>query len=255
MPKVPSSLRNRRSKVESSAPGTCISANTTAPESSISISHVGVVPRGTRASGAGGGVPPVSGCVIAATLAEAARARHAGAMVRCNSNATIRTPEGTMAKPSDTSPQPDWNALNQQFWKTWTGAASPATPASPSGLPWHDGLELWSRMFSGQGGAQGDVAERMLAGAKQFAAFAQAATQQASAGAGAGTANPWTAAYTQAFGPLSATSNPMLDAMKSMQGQGLRGFEQLAAEAQRMAGPARDEMMASISLPAFGYTR
>ena len=156
-----------------------------------------------------------------------------------------------MANPSDTSPQPDWNALNQQFWQTWTGAASPATPAAPTGLPWHEGLELWSRMFSGQGGAQGDVAERMLAGAKQFAAFAQAATGSAAAGA----ANPWTSAYTQAFGPLSATSNPMLDAMKSMQGQGLKGFEQLAAEAQRMAGPARDEMMASMSLPAFGYTR
>ena len=107
--------------------------------------------------------------------------------------------------------QPDWNALNQQFWKAWTEGASQAGAAGRGNLPWHEGLEMWSRMFAGQGGGQGDVVERMLAGARQFAAFAQSATQPAGAPFGAAGQNPWSAAFAQSFGPLSGTNNPMLD--------------------------------------------
>lgn len=150
---------------------------------------------------------------------------------------------------------PDWNALNQQFWKAWTEGAGQAGAARRGDLPWHEGLEMWSRMFAGQGGGQAEVVERMLAGARQFAAFAQSATQPDGAAFGAAGQNPWSAAYAQSFGPLSATHNPMLEAMRSVAGQGAKGFEQFAAEAGRLAAPMREEFAAMTSMPAFGYTR
>ena len=141
----------------------------------------------------------------------------------------------------------DWEALNQQFWKTWSsGVPNAATPA-PGKLPWHEGLEQWSRLFAGSG-EQGEVVERMLAGARQFATFAQSAAQ----GAGA---NPWNAASMQPPGGASAFANPMLDAMRALSGAGSTGFEDLAAQTQRMLEPLKKEMASFSSLPAFGSNR
>lgn len=141
----------------------------------------------------------------------------------------------------------DWEALNQQFWKAWSsGVPSAATPA-PGKLPWQEGLEQWSRLFAGSG-EQGEVVERMLAGARQFATFAQSAAQ----GAGA---NPWNAASMQPPGGASAFANPMLDAMRSISGAGSMGFEDLAAQTQRMLEPLMKEMASLGSLPAFGSNR
>ncbi|HVF34775.1 MAG TPA: class III poly(R)-hydroxyalkanoic acid synthase subunit PhaE [Candidatus Saccharimonadia bacterium] len=141
----------------------------------------------------------------------------------------------------------DWEALNQQFWKAWSSGVPDAAAPAPGKLPWHEGLEQWSRLFAGSGD-QGEVVERMLAGARQFATFAQAAGQ----GAGA---NPWSAASMQPPGGASAFANPMLDAMRSLSGAGATGFEDLAAQTQRMVEPMKQEMAGLMSMPAFGSSR
>jgi class III poly(R)-hydroxyalkanoic acid synthase PhaE subunit len=165
-----------------------------------------------------------------------------------------------------------WEALNQQYWKAWTeqaaqgaqaaaGAMPGAMPgAIPGGakMPWHEGLEQWSRLFAPPAGTQNEVVERMLAGARQFAQFAQAAQQPSGGTIPGATPQAWSEAFTRglgAFGGLSAAQNPMLEAMRSIAGEGAMGFEQLAAQTQQMAGPFKHEMTAMLALPTFGYTR
>ena len=75
--------------------------------------------------------------------------------------------------PDSTHAQEDWQALSQQYWNAWTeatrnafGAAADTTTAGKT--PWHEGLEQWSRMFDAGKvqGAQHEVVERLLAGAR-----------------------------------------------------------------------------------------
>src|SRR5690348_7480259 len=77
--------------------------------------------------------------------------------------------------PDTTRAQDDWQALSQQYWNAWTdatrnvfGAAANTTTADK--MPWHEGLEQWSRMFDAgkTHGAQNEIVERLLAGARSY---------------------------------------------------------------------------------------
>ncbi len=149
----------------------------------------------------------------------------------------------------------DWAQMNEQFWNAWgenakRATAGAETPRVPS---WHEGLEMWSRLFA-QGESQNAVVERMLASARQFASFAQTATAAGGAAKSPG-ANPFADAFAQSFGGLSGMTNPMLEALRSISGEGALGFDQLAAETHRFAEPLKHEMTALLSLPTFGFTR
>jgi class III poly(R)-hydroxyalkanoic acid synthase PhaE subunit len=157
-------------------------------------------------------------------------------------------------KPKGESWSKDWNALNQQFWSAWSEAARTAGTA-PGKVPWHEGLEQWSRLFAPKSDAQGELVERMLAGARQFVDMAQSVSQQVTAAKAVTGAGPWSEAIAQSFGELSKLNNPMLEALRSMVGEGATSFEQLAAETHRMAEPLRHELAALLTFPTFGYTR
>jgi class III poly(R)-hydroxyalkanoic acid synthase PhaE subunit len=149
----------------------------------------------------------------------------------------------------------DWEALNKQMWSAWTEAARQAGGADTMKMPWHEGLESWSRLFAPQSNAQSDVVERMMSGARQFLGMAQAAAQTASGKTPMGSASAWSDMLTQALGGLSQFNNPMLDAMRGIAGEGAMGWEQLAAETHKLAGPMKAELGALLSLPTFGYQR
>ena len=148
----------------------------------------------------------------------------------------------------------DWDALNRQYWNAWSEAARQGGGDAVGKMPWHEGLEQWSRLFAPKAQPQNEVVDRMLSGARQFFGFAQAAAQQAAEG-GTAKGNAWSEAFTRNLGAFSAGSNPMLEAMRSLAGEGAMGWEQLAAETHRLAGPMKQEVNAMLSLPTVGFTR
>ncbi len=148
----------------------------------------------------------------------------------------------------------DWQALSQQFLNAW-GDAARKVGMGDGKLPWHEGLESWSRLFKPQTTAQGVLVERMLGGAKQFLDMAQGVAANAAGGNATSAVPAWSEAIAKAFGQLSPLNNPMLEAMRSIVGEGATSFEQLAAETHRRAEPLRHEMSALLTFPTFGYTR
>ena len=52
-----------------------------------------------------------------------------------------------MADTTSGAPWSNWEALNRQYWKAWTEQAAQGAAQAPGKLGWHEGLELWSRMF------------------------------------------------------------------------------------------------------------
>jgi class III poly(R)-hydroxyalkanoic acid synthase PhaE subunit len=148
----------------------------------------------------------------------------------------------------------DWEALNKQMWSAWSEAARQAGGDAAAKMPWHEGLETWGRLFAPPGG-QSEVVERMLNGARQFLGMAQAAAHAAAGKPAEQGASAWSDLLTQALGGLSQFNNPMLEALRGIAGEGALGWEQLAAETHRFAGPLKAELSALLTLPTFGYTR
>jgi hypothetical protein len=166
-----------------------------------------------------------------------------------------------MAKGPDSMHAPgDWRALSQQYWKAWNDATRKAFGVQPDDTtadktPWHEGLEQWSRMFdAGQPqGAQSEVVERLLAGARSYFALLQKLAEQGSTGK----VDPqaWSDAVRDSFNFPGADAalidNPLARAMRELAGQGAKGFEQMVENLK----PAMGEARALLDLPAFGYAR
>lgn len=167
-----------------------------------------------------------------------------------------------MAKGPDATTTPnDWQALSRQYWDAWSDATRKAFGAQagseqPSDtMPWHEGLEQWSRFFTANqsGTRQSEVVERLLAGARSYFALLQKLAEQGANGK----ADPqaWTAAVRESFNfpgtDAALLDNPLARAMRELTGHGAKGFEQMMASMQ----PAMVEMRALLDMPAFGYAR
>jgi hypothetical protein len=159
-----------------------------------------------------------------------------------------------------TRAQEDWQALSQQYWNAWTeatrnafGAAADTTTAGKA--PWHEGLEQWSRMFDAGKvqGAQNEVVERLLAGARSYFALLQSLAEKGAKGE----ADPqaWSDAVRQSFNFPGADAalldNPLARALRELTGQGARGFEQM----MEAVAPFTQELRGMLGMPAFGYLR
>ncbi len=166
-----------------------------------------------------------------------------------------------MAKDTDTAGmQGDWRARSREYWDAWMDATrktfgtAAADPADVQ-LPWHEGLEQWSRLFeSGTAKAgQSEVVEHLLAGARSYFALLQSLAEKGAKGK----ADPqaWTRAVRDAFNFPGADAalldNPLARALRELAGQGAKGFEQLMAGLE----PALKEARSLLDLPAFGYAR
>ena len=143
--------------------------------------------------------------------------------------------------------------MNQPFW-------NPFAPPQPPADPWQQGFEAWTRAFS-QGAAPNanafnptaatnDAIERMTTSAKQFFDFLQAAQTATTSQSGF---NP--GAFANAAQMFTPGSNPMLDAMRGLNGQGAMSFEQLGAQSQAFAQQMQQEASSWLNVPTFGLTR
>lgn len=159
-----------------------------------------------------------------------------------------------------------WQGLARNYFDAWQEMARHATgqpPALPN-LPWHEGFEQWSRMFSAGGGAQNETIERIVDSAKTYATFMQSALSAATSGQGAA---PWAELMGQqgfgipGMGP-AAFENPMLRALREMPKSGMDAFAPFM-NAGAMAMPRIDaklpgelgDLKAWLNLPAFGLMR
>ncbi len=154
----------------------------------------------------------------------------------------------------------DWQKTSRQYWEAWSDATrkafgGTADATSPDQMPWHEGLEQWSRMFdAGKAqNAQSETVERLLAGARSYFALLQSMADQSSQG----NADPqaWTESLRNAFNfpgaDAALVDNPLARAMRELSGSGAKGFEQMMEGLQ----PALREVRAMLDLPAFGYAR
>lgn len=153
----------------------------------------------------------------------------------------------------------DWQALQRQYWNAWTDLTRNQGAAQEAPMPWHEGLELWSRMFSGAG-KQSEAAERLMSSAKNYLGLMQSMLSFA-AGKDAGSAGtmPWLDAMRGAHAvpgfDASMLDNPVARALRDISGQGLRSFEQLASGAAPFLQQFQNEGLSWLNAPAFGYAR
>jgi class III poly(R)-hydroxyalkanoic acid synthase PhaE subunit len=154
----------------------------------------------------------------------------------------------------------DWQALQRQYWNAWTDLTrSQGAPQAEAAMPWHEGLELWSRMFAGAG-KQSEAAERLMSSAKNYLGLMQSMMAFA-AGKEAGSAGtmPWLDAMRGAHAvpgfDASVLDNPVARALRDISGQGVKSFEQLASGAAPFLQQFRNEGLSWLQAPAFGYAR
>ena len=155
----------------------------------------------------------------------------------------------------------DWQALQRQYWTAWSdltrnqaGAEAP-DPATP----WHEGLEMWSRMF-GKASKQSEAAERLMASAKDYLGLMQSMLEFASGkSTPAFGGQPWLETLRNGFNvpglEASLINNPVGKALRDIAGQGVKSFEQLAAGAVPMLEQMQKEGVSWLHAPAFGYAR
>lgn len=154
----------------------------------------------------------------------------------------------------------DWQSLSRQYWNAWQDMSRKAQGGvdDPMAMPWHEGLEQWSRLF--EGGKQGDTVERLLANAKTYTSFMQSMIQAAAAGQGGDLGKAaWTDALRQGFNipgaPHAMLDNPMARAMRDLSSKGSKGFEDMMQRFTTAAEPFMQGAKSWMGLPAFGLMR
>lgn len=147
---------------------------------------------------------------------------------------------------------PDWQSMQKQFFSAWTDAArggvAPSTPV-------HEGFDVWLKLFGGRDSGN-ETLERVIGSARQFADFMQGVIGQLA------TTRPELSspaalreALEKAFGGIDVHKNPVLDALRSVTGEGAKGFEDLFREWMKVAKPLEADARGLLNLPAFGYSR
>ncbi|SRR5579883_1332692 len=163
-----------------------------------------------------------------------------------------------------TSPDPtrafeDWQALSRRYWDAWNDATRKAFETSTQAtqaevMPWHEGLEQWSRMFS-QSGSQSEIVERLLAGAKSYFSLLQSLAAKSSGADGSLDAKAWTDTLRESFNFPGADAalfdNPLARALREVAGKGAKSIEELSKGAE----PWMREAQTLLGMPAFGYLR
>jgi class III poly(R)-hydroxyalkanoic acid synthase PhaE subunit len=155
----------------------------------------------------------------------------------------------------------DWQAMQKQYWTAWTDATRAVKPETPDpATPWHEGFEQWARLF-GDSGKHNETLDRLLSSAKNYSALMQSMVSAAAGKPlGDGGAQMWTDALRQGFnmfggGDALLQNNPLAQMFKGIRGPGVQGFDQLAQTFMPFLEQAKQESMAWLHAPAFGYMR
>lgn len=149
-----------------------------------------------------------------------------------------------------------WESLQHQWWRALAEGSKSFSPTAAPVLS--DPLQGFGNLFgdySGNGANTASVA-RFLAANKQFLAWLQGFSAQASAlGDLPGKVEDWAALFKQLAGPMLESKNPLLNLFQSMNGDSAvgfgRGFSALQNPAEMFTGEAKK----LLAMPAFGYSR
>lgn len=143
---------------------------------------------------------------------------------------------------------PDLFAFGKQFWDTWTGFAQNAMGGQTP--QWGAPAEVFARAMPEAFSDAGHATESMAEQGRQFMEFLQAAASRMGAG------NPLDASKVSELwrGSVGA-GNPLLDALRAINGEGARGFEQAGRDLLELLAPMRRSIEAQLDQPAFGYSR
>lgn len=147
---------------------------------------------------------------------------------------------------------PDWQSVQQQLFSAWTDATRAS--AAPSN-PVQEGFEAWTRLLGGRDSSN-DVLGKMVGGAKQFAEFMQGAIgQMATTRPEMATPGAIREALEKAMGGMGLDKNPVLDALRGLNSEGAKGFEDLFRDYLKNIKPLEQDARGLMSLPAFGMNR
>ncbi|MHC9085464.1 class III poly(R)-hydroxyalkanoic acid synthase subunit PhaE [Luteimonas sp. RIT-PG2_3] len=152
----------------------------------------------------------------------------------------------------------EFERLARQYWGAWgdairnavPGMAPAPTPAQMGARAWQDGIDWWTRQFSGP-----PVVEDTLGRFNRQASSWYAQMQQVAAQFGGrdNTAADIVSAWKQALGNSAVNLFP--DMLNSMAGNGLQGMDQWIRNVEPMLGALRGEGASLLQMPAFGFAR
>lgn len=152
----------------------------------------------------------------------------------------------------------NWEAMSRQAMSTFPGGTTPAwNPQDRMQRQWNEVMAQWARQF-GNGAAQGDSIQRVMAGAQGYLGMLQSMAAAAGGQAG-GDPSSWFDAMKGSAGFSAATpswfNNPITEAMRSFGGSGAQGFEQMMERFASAAAPLFNDAKGMLSMPAFGHLR
>jgi len=154
----------------------------------------------------------------------------------------------------------DWQALQNQYWKSWSDATqSAADRSAQTQMPWQAGIEQWQQMF-GNAGKQSEATEHLLGSAKSYVALMQSLLQFASGkSAGSAPLQSWVDSMRQGFDPggvdAALNGNPIAAMLRGIDGSDLLNPEKLGAQFNPLLTQVRQEGMSWLHAPSFGVAR
>lgn len=157
-----------------------------------------------------------------------------------------------------------FEALAQQYWKGWqelTQKAVADAPVPPAAASWQQGVDQWFRQLdphAASSAAQGEMFERLAAGARQHAALMQEMLRKAGQ-VDANNPAGWVEAFRSAMGMPGVDpafgDNPMAAALRTMGGQGAHDIGALLESVRAMVPDLGRQMAGMLDMPTFGLMR
>lgn len=154
-----------------------------------------------------------------------------------------------------------WQALSRQGMAAWQEMArGDAAQPMPTATAW-PGFEQAAQLFSAPAGVQGESAERLVEGARNYIAFMQSMLAASAGNAQGGVGPSWMEAWREGLAAMGGEAglfeHPAARAWRTMPAQGSDGFAQLlgAWNAMRSPPPQGADIKQWLNLPAFGLLR
>lgn len=152
----------------------------------------------------------------------------------------------------------EFERLARQYWGAWgdairnavPGMAPAPTPAQMGARAWQDGIDWWTRQFSGPPVVEDTLGRFNRQANSWYAQMQQVASQF---GGRDNTAAEIVEAWKQALG--HSASNLFPDMLNGMAGNGLQGMDQWIRSVEPILGALRGEGASLLQMPAFGFAR
>lgn len=152
----------------------------------------------------------------------------------------------------------EFERLARQYWGAWgdairnavPGMAPPPTPAQMGARAWQDGIDWWTRQFSGPPVVEDTLGRFNRQANSWYAQMQQVASQF---GGRDNSAAEIVEAWKQALGHSAVNLFP--DMLNGMAGNGLQGMDQWIRSVEPMLGALRGEGASLLQMPAFGFAR